>query len=114
MISQTIDITSNFNSTGIFNLDLSGWDYCVVHLITPAATVSFLGSNDAGAIAGVSDGNSITATNFTAEGLINLATGSSVTSSGSSGIFKLNVGARFLQLSGTTAAKVIAYLTKIG
>ncbi len=114
MVSQTIDLTTSFNESGVFNLDLSGWDYAVIHLITPAATVSFLGSNDAGAIEGVSDGNGLTAINFTAMGLINLATGTLVTSSASSGIFKLNVGTRFLQLSGTTAAKVIMYLTKIG
>lgn len=113
MISTSIDATLQFNSKGIYNLDLMGWDYAVVQLVTPAATVTFNGTNDAGAIQGVSDGNQDSAINWTTVQLTNLSTGTAATSSSAAGNFKYANGTRFLQLSGTTAAKVIIYLSKI-
>jgi|SRR6185312_3907976 len=114
MISQTIDATGSFNALGKYNIDLSGWDYAVVNIITPGGTVNFNGTNDANAKTGISDGSAWSAINWQPEALTNVATGTSVVSTAATGNFKLNVGARFLQLvSSSTASKVIIYLTRI-
>lgn len=113
MLSNTIDATTVFNANGIYNIDLSGWDFMVVNIITPAAAVSFNATNDANAKTGVSDGNAYTAINWQPVLLTNIATGTGVTSTAATGNFKLNVGAKFLQLSGTTAAKIIIQLSQI-
>lgn len=115
MISTLIDATVGFNATGAYCLDLSGWDYATVQLVTPASAVSFKGSNDAGAVTGVTDGSPTTAKNFVAVALEDLsnATPTWVTSSAAAGNFKYTGSTKFLQLSGTTAAKVLVELSKI-
>lgn len=113
MISTTIDATAQFNANSVYNLDLSGWDYAVVQLTTPAGAVTFNGTNDAGAVQGVSDGNAYTAINWNTVQLINLSSGTAGTTGGATGSYKYSVGTRFLQLSGTTAGKVIVVLSQI-
>lgn len=112
-LSTTLDVTAEFNLNGKVNLDLSGWDYMVANIITPAATVSFNATNDANAKTGISDGNAYTAINWQPVLLTNIATGTAVASTATTGNFKLNVGAKFLQLTGTTAEKVIVVLSQI-
>ena len=113
MISTFLDMTTEFNANGKVNIDLDGWDYAIANVITPAAAVSFNTTNDANTQRGVSDGNAYTAINWQPVQLTNIATGSGATSTSTTGNFKLNVGARFLQLTGTTASKILITLNKI-
>jgi len=113
MLNNLIDATTEFNANGVYNIDMQGWDYAVVNIITPAAAVSFNATNDANSKTGIGDGNARTAINWQPVSLTNIATGTGVTSTAVTGNFKLNVGARFLQLSGTTAVKVLINLSQI-
>jgi len=114
-VSQITDITTQFNSnSGDWNLDIDSWDFVVVQLVDPTGAVSFLTSNDAGAIQGSGDGNAIAALNFTAVQGTNLATGSGVTSLAVTGLVKFSGIGRFLRLeSSATAAKVLVRWYKI-
>ncbi len=115
MIATQLDATDAFNAAGLYVADLSGWDFAVVQLVTPAGAVTFTESNDAGAVTGVTHGNAVTATNFVSAALLDLSstTGALVASSAAAGNFKYSQGARFLKLSGTTAAKILIQLSKI-
>jgi hypothetical protein len=113
MLSNLIDATTPFNANGVYVFDMGGWDYCVIQIIGPAAAVSFLGSNDGGAITGSTNGNPVSATNFTAIQFTNIGTGSAVTSSATAGMFQFNHQTKYIQLSGTTAGKVLIYLQSI-
>ena len=110
---QPLDITDAFNLEGGFIQDVSGWDFTVVQLVTPAGAVNFLASNDSGAVQGVTDGDSSTAINFTAVQGTNLATGAAATSLNASGLMRFPVVGRYLQLTGTTAAKILLLMHKI-
>jgi len=115
MTSSTFDVAASFNIGSLINLDLSGWDYCVVQLVGPTGTINFLTSNDDGSVTGSVQGGPLSALNFTAVQGTNLATGVAATSGGVAGLWKFGVIGRFLQLSGTsvTATKILVYLSKI-
>jgi hypothetical protein len=112
-LSQIIDLTSTFSATGA-KVDISGWDVCVVQLVTPGGTVTFNTSNDAGAVEGETDGDASTSTNYTVCSGINLATGAAATTLAITGLIKFTNIGRFLQLAATdlTPEKVILYLSK--
>lgn len=112
-VSLTIDATSVFNATGIFNIDMSGYETAVIQLVTPAAAVTFNSSNDGGAVTGSVSEAPVSATNFTAVLATNLNTGVGATSGAASGLWRAQYIGRYLQLSGTTAAKILVYLSKI-
>lgn len=117
MTSTVFDASANFQAggTGLQNIDLSGWDYCVVQLVGPSGTINFLSSNDDGSVTGQIQGGPLTAINFTAVQGTNLATGAAATSGGVAGLWKFSGIGRFLQLSGSgiTATKILVYLSKI-
>lgn len=115
MVNKGEDVTSRFNPTGIVNLDIGEWDFVVVQLVSPTGTVTFNGSNDGGGIQGETAGNATSAINFTAVQAINLNTGTAATTAAASGMFKLTVIGKYLQLSspGQTATKIIVYTSKI-
>lgn len=117
MTSTVFDASANFKSGGssLINIDLSGWDYCVVQLVGPSGTINFLSSNDDGSVTGSVQGGPLAALNFTAVQGTNLATGAASTSGAAGGLWKFNVIGRFLQLSGSsvTATKILVYLSKI-
>lgn len=115
MLSANVDYTVEFNANGKINLDISGWDVVDMHIITPTGTITFNGTNDAGAIQGVTDGNPVTATNWGTVQGVNQSSGSAATTTGSSGIFKFTFPSRFLQFTGAgvTVAKIIGYFSKI-
>ena len=110
---QLIDASADYNNNGSVNLDIGGWDYVVIQVVTPTGTTSFKTSNDAGSVLGVTEGNALTATNFVAVLATNLATGTTATSTAADGMFKINVAGRFLQISGATVAKLLVTLQKI-
>lgn len=120
MIAKHIDKTNEFNqgtanTAGALILDVSGWDYVIVHLINMAATVNFFGSNDGGAVQAETEGNPVSATNFVAIQGTNLGTGTAGTSGATNTIYKFSSVARYLQLVGTASAscKVLVYFAKI-
>ncbi len=105
MLSQIIDITSDLNSLHSVNLDVSQWQNATIHLSgNVTGTIDVKGTNDAGAIQGVSDGNAVSAANFTAIQGTNLATGATITGVAAAGNFKFVVSTKFIQIGGSNAA----------
>ena len=105
-IQRIIEITADLNDNDISTLDVGGWDYAEVQLVSPTGTFSFLTSNDSGAITGVSDGSSASATNFTAVTGTKLSDASAVTTLAGSGIVKFSNLAQYLQITGAGGAQV--------
>lgn len=113
MVSSYIDATDKFNAAGAFVQDVGEWDWVTVQLVTPAASVTFNSTNDAGAITGVSDGSPASTANWIAVQGTNLNSGSGSTTLAVSGMIRFAVIGKYLQLSGTTAVKVLIKLSKI-
>jgi hypothetical protein len=112
-LNKVIDLTTAFNANGSVNFDVGMWDSVVVQIVGAAGTVSFNGTNDGGAITGVTDGNALSAKNFTAVQGTNEATGTAATS-GASGSYKFPVTQRFLQLTGgSPATEVLVMMYKL-
>jgi len=111
----TLDLTEQFNANGIVNIDTSGYDRAIVQLVAPAGAVTFNGSNDDGASSGIPtiNGGPITAINFTTLFMTNLSTGVGATTGAVTGLWASSLLPRFLQLSGTTATKILVFLSKI-
>lgn len=110
------DITLSFNQNGgDWNMDVGGWDYAVVHLVTPTGQVDFLTSNDSGDITGVSDGGPVSAANFVAVQGIVLATGAGATSLNATGLIRFTGIGRYLRLQSSSASvtKALVRLYKI-
>lgn len=114
-ISRIVDVTDDFNADSQAILEVGGYDYIDVQLVTPTGAVNFENTNDSGAITGVSDGSAASAINFVAVQGTNLGTGSAVTSLNASGVVKFNGIAQFFRLIGTgvTVTKALVRLYKI-
>jgi hypothetical protein len=116
-LTRLLDLTAQFNasSTVAVNIDLSGWDYAVAHIISPTGTVTFNTTNDAGAIEGTTDGNAVSAVNWVAVQGTNLNSGTAVTTLAASGIVRFAVIGKFLQFSASsvTVTKLLVNLFKI-
>lgn len=112
MISSSIDVTAAYNANGKVQLDLSGWEFVTIQIVTPSGTTTFGGSDDPGEIQGVYAGDAYTATNWQALSLTNTATNTNATSTTTNGIFRGVVLSRFLQLAGASAAKVLVFTSK--
>ena len=107
------DITEDFNrNSGDWNMDVGGWDYAVVHLVTPSGQIDFLTSNDSGDITGVSDGSAESATNFVAVQGTVLATGAAATSLNATGLIRFQGIGRYLRLQ-SAAATVVKALVRL-
>lgn len=113
-VSNIQDITVSFNANGFHNMDIGGWDFAVVQLVSPSGTINFLNSNDSGDITSVSDGSAVSATNFIPVTGTNLSSNTGVTSLNTSGLVKFNGVGRYLRLSGAgiTASKILVRLYK--
>jgi len=115
MISQILDVTSDFNANNGVKVDVSQWQNCTVHVSgSVSGTVNITGTNDSGAVQSISDGSAKSSANYTAVQATNLATGSAVTSISAAGNYKVTVGTKFIQVGGASAAtdgKVILFLT---
>lgn len=115
MVNKVEDVTTKFNANGFINLDIGEWDYCIVEVITPTGVIAFNASLDGGSVQGVTNGNATSAINFFSVQATNLTTGAAATTTAASGIFKLPVIGKYLQLSGPTftATKILVYTAKI-
>lgn len=115
MITQTQDFTTQFNTNSQLNLDVSGWDYIILQLVTPTGTVTFNTTNDGGAITGTVDSNPLSAKNWNLCFGTNIATGVGASSVAASSMFRFSYIGRFFQITGTaiTATLVMITLSKI-
>lgn len=113
-VQQVIDVTDDFNADSASVTDIGGFDFAVVQLVSPTGTVNFTHTNDSGDVAGVSDGNYVSAANFITVTGTNLATNTGVTSLATGGLVKFDGIGRYLKLSGSsvTATKVLIRLYK--
>lgn len=120
MIASHRDLTNQFNlgvggTTGILQVDTSGFDYCIVHFVNLAGTITFTGSNDGGGVQNESDGNAYSAQNFVSVQGVNATTGASGTTAATNTIYKFSSVARYLKFAGTasTTCKILVYFAKI-
>lgn len=116
-LTRLLDLTADFNavSPAAVNIDISNWDYVVVQAVGLSGTVTVKATLDAGAIAGTTDGNAISAQNWIAVQGTNLNTGSAVTTMTAAGLVRFGVVGKFMQFSGTgvTITGLFVYLFKI-
>lgn len=114
-VQQIIDVKEDINKDGRVTLDLGGFDYIIVQLVTPTSTATFKTTNDAGAITGVSAGSAASATNFIDVQGTNLNSGSAVTSLAVSGMVRFNYIGQFFRIEGPglTVTKAIIRAYKI-
>lgn len=114
-IQQVIDLTQDINADGRAIIDIGGYDYADVQLVSPTATATFASSNDSGDVQGVSDGSAASATNFIDTQGTNLNSGSAVTTLAASGIVRFQSVGRYLRIMGPglTVTKCLVRLYKI-
>lgn len=116
-LGHPLDVTTKYKQN-IYSitLDVSGWDKVCVHAIAPlAAPISVYGSNDAGAITGVTQGNAELAINFSLVQATPLSTGTAATTIASAGLYTVPVNAQFLRLQGGGADvyKLLVFESKV-
>lgn len=114
-VQQILDLTADINADGRSTVDIGGWDYAIIQLVTPTSTATFQTSNDGNDVQGVSDGNAASATNFIDVQGTNLNTGSGVTTLAASGLVKFSYIGRYLRIigPGLTVTKALLRLFKI-
>lgn len=115
MISHILDLTDQFNANDGILVDVSLYETVSFQFVTPSGTINITGSNDSGAITGISDGGPSAATNFTAIQMVNLsATATPVSTVAAAGIYKFTVACKYVKFAGVgvTAAKVLLFGTK--
>jgi Tfp pilus assembly protein FimT len=110
---QTLNITQDLNNNSIVQLDIGGWDYAVVQLVTPTGTFTFNSTNDSGAITSSSDGSAASATNWITVQGTNLNSGAAVTTLATSGMVRFQSIGQFLQIAGAAAAQVTKALVRL-
>ena len=114
-LSNIIDVTTRFNADNGFVADLSGWDTLVAQFVGPTGTINITASNDGGDVQGVTDGNSLSATNFQTTNGVKMSDGTTVTAVAAAGSFRVGNVGRFVKFGGASAAatKVIFEYNKI-
>ncbi len=115
------DYATEFNSQYKITLDLSGWDRTDINVIPPfSGAINVYGTNDGGAIQGVTQGNAKLAINFTPVEVTNLATHAVTNAITTAGNYRYDVNAQFLRLQavppsdGTNVYKLLLFNSKIG
>ncbi len=104
------DLAQEFNSLYKITLDLSNWDKTTIQVVAPiTGTIFVYGSNDGGAVTGVTQGNAKLATNFNPVEVTNLATHAVVNSISAAGNYGYTVNAQFLRLQGSPAGTANVY-----
>jgi len=105
-VQRIIEITSDLNTNDIATYDVGGFDFAEVQLVSPTGTFSFFTSSDSGAITGVSDGSSISATNFNAVTGTKLSDNSAVATLAGSDTVKFSNLGQYIKITGAGAAQV--------
>ena len=113
-LSLTRSVTEEYNENGYYTFDTSGWDYVLINIVFDSGLISFLSSNDSGAITGVTDGNTTSATNFYPASLIDVSTnGDTQLATPGTTMYKAFLVGRFIKLGGDVAAKIILQYHKL-
>ena len=114
-VQQTLDLTLDINRDGRAIVDIGGFDYAIVQLVSPTSTATFATTNDSGDITAVSDGSAASATNFIDTQGTNLNSGSAVTTLAASGLVRFGYVGRYLRIMGPglSVTKAIVRLFKI-
>lgn len=100
MISQQHDWTYNINNQKQVTLDVGEWDRISAQFVAPiVGVISVYGTNDGGAIRGVTNGNASLATNFNAVQVTNLATGTATNTISAAGTYKYDVNTKYIRFS---------------
>lgn len=112
MLSKVLDISAEFNANNRARLDLSGWGNATFQIITPSGTIDFTGTNDGGEETGTLNPSPGASGNFSSIQAINLATGTAVTSASTTGMYKVTINCKYVQIFGTgvTAAKILVFV----
>ena len=87
-LSLTVDISEELIRDGYYVADASNYDHIIWQFIGLSGSVEFYSSNDSGAITGVTDGNSLSATAFSAANFYDISLATNVTSTAASGLFR--------------------------
>lgn len=115
MVSQSLDVTSEFNLNNGVKLDVGLWQNVIIHVSgSVSGTLSITGTNDGGAITGATGDSPQSSLNYTAIQATNMATAAQVTAVAAAGNFKVNNLTKYIQLGGANAAttgKVIFFLS---
>lgn len=114
MISRIMDLTAEFNANNRVRLDLSEWEIVTFQIISPSAAIDFTGTNDGGEETGTLNPNAASSGNFSTIQAINLATGTAVTATSGSGLYKMTISCKYIQLFGVgvTVQELIAFVNK--
>lgn len=110
--SNVLNVTEQFNATGVFYQDLSGWDEAIVQIVTPSEAISFKTTNDDGAITGqLLPAPEVPINWLTVQG-VKLSDGAAASSVTTSETVKFTSIGKYLQLVGATVASApsFAYL----
>ncbi len=99
-ISNVIDATNSFNTTGSYYQDLSGWDFAVVQFVSPSEEISFFTSNDDGAQTGQLLPAPEVPVNWIAIPGVNLTDKSSIASISVDGLVQFAIIGKYLLLQG--------------
>lgn len=113
MISHLATLTFTNNK---IVLDISEWQTLSIQVIGGSGTISILGTNDDGAVAGSTNGSAGDAANFTAILATNLTTGATASAITGTNLFRIDpISFKYLQIGdGSTAAatKILVFKTK--
>jgi hypothetical protein len=118
-LSQTRDVTDQFNAQGYYVADASNWDYLIWQIMLPTSTIEFYCTNNSGAISGITDGSSISASDFVSASFLNLLSNAYETSVAASTVnmFRSDQIGQFVMIAspevGATASKIIVQYHKI-
>lgn len=114
MLSQLLDVTNELNANHFVQLDIGEWNTCTIQVTgSISGTIDIKGSNDGGAIQGVTDGNAVSAKNFTAIQATKLSDGSAVTTLGTADNYSFQVRDKYLYIGGTNAATTGSVLIQL-
>lgn len=116
MLSQLLDVTNELNANHFVQLDIGEWNTCTIQVTgSISGTIDIKGSNDGGAIQGVTDGNAISAKNFTTITIqaARLSDGSAVTTLDTADNYSFQVMDKYLYIGGTNAATTGSVLIQL-
>lgn len=113
MLSKIIDITTEFNQNNRARLDLSLWAFATFQIISPSGTIDFTGTNDGGEETGTLNPSPGASGNFSSIQATNLATGATTTSVAATGMYKIAINCKYIQLYGVgiTAGKILVFVS---
>lgn len=114
-LQQILDVTEQVNLS--IPIGIGAWDYGIFQFInTDGEIMFFYGTNDSGAVQGVSDGNYKSATNFISIMGLDLSTriyNVKAIGGAASYMIKFDGVSQFLKFEGSICEKVILRLYKI-